>query len=92
MVTATAAAEIVPEEIEIKWTINSKKFAYPNMTFEEVADKITASYSLSLSKTKAIVEAYGLEHHHQVIAELELIAEGNLMTILSTTAWKHTYN
>ena len=85
----TTAAEIVPEVVDIKWTINSKKYAYPEMTIEELVDKVAASYTStsSIEKTRAIVAAYGLAHP-QVIAELELIAKGNLMTKLLTTTWK----
>ena len=45
MLEAAVPVEIMPQVVEIVWTINSKKFAYPDMTFEELTNKAATSYS-----------------------------------------------
>ena len=65
------------DEDENRWTIGSKKYAYPGETFFETEEKVRKTYTVDVARATAIAEAYGLTHAI-MISEMMDIAKGGL--------------
>ena len=65
------------DEDENRWTIGSKKYAYPGETFFETEEKVRKTYTVDVARATAIAEAYGLTHAI-MISEMMDIAVGGL--------------
>jgi|GEM_PF-6864968 len=69
------------------WTLDSKYFAYPGMSFATFLITIRNSFLKDKAGTAAICAAYGLLHSG-VLQNLVSIAKGDLIKSLQLTAWK----
>ena len=74
-------------EASSRWTLDSKYFAYPGMTFATLLITIRNSFLKDKAGTAAICAAYGLLHSG-VLENLVSIAKGDLIKSLQLTAWK----
>jgi hypothetical protein len=69
------------------WTLDSKHFAYPGMSFAALLTTIRNNYVKDKAGTAAICAAYGLLHSG-VLQNLVSIAKGDLIRSLQLTTWK----
>jgi hypothetical protein len=74
-------------EASSRWTLDSKYFAYPGMSFAALLITIRNSFVKDKAGTAAICAAYGLLHSG-VLQNLVSIAKGDLIKSLQLTAWK----